>query len=269
MVNINSQVLQGDAHVLSFPDGKIVMIDAGDNENVLAPYLKSKGIKSVEKILVSHPHRDHFGGIPAILDGGIEIKEVRINLPTQTQCESEKPRCDWALLQNILTRLKNLKIPVKGEKKGDCYMEGKEYSLCVLYAYDGVNTPIGKTDINDTSAILKLKMGDKSILFTGDLNEPMGTYLSKFGKNLKADILKVPHHGTTKVAPDAFFDVVAPSIALVPSPKDLWQSDRSKRVRDYFTSKKIPIYVNGLNGNVTVEMQKKAGVYFYDIQPER
>lgn len=266
MININSGILQGDAHLLKFPDGKVIMIDSGDNENVLGPYLKSIQLKSIDKILVSHPHRDHFGGINAILDTGIQVKEVRINLPTKEQCDAENPRCDWVQLQGILDRLKKLKIPVKSEKKGDCYLNSKEISLCVLYAYNGIKTPIGKTDINDTSVILKLKVSGKSVLFTGDLNQPMGTFLSKNGKNLKADILKVPHHGTTNVAPNEFFDVVAPETALVPSPKHLWESERSKRVHDYFTSKKIPTYVNGLNGNVIVDFVSKE---HFEIKTDR
>lgn len=255
MININSAILQGDAHLLRFPDGKVFMVDSGDNENVLGPYLKSISLKKIDKILVSHPHRDHFGGINVILDSGIKIDEVRINVPTKEQCDAENPRCDWSLLQGILERLKKLKVPVKKELPGECYLKSKDFSLCVLYAYDGLKTPIGKTDINDTSVILKLKAGSKSILFTGDLNQPMGEYLSKKGKDLKSDILKVPHHGTTNVAPNEFFDVVAPTIALVPSPKHLWESERSKRVRDYFTSKKIATYVNGIHGNVLVELQ--------------
>lgn len=257
MINVNSAVLQADAHLLKFSDGKTFLVDSGDNENVLAPYLKNRSISQIDRILVSHPHRDHFGGILALLDAGVKIKEVRINLPTKEMCDKENPRCDWTLLQTILERLKKEKVPVKTEKPGDCYWKITDSSLCVLYAFNGLKTPVGKTDINDTSVILKLKLGEKSILFTGDLNHPIGSYLAKKGKNLKADILKVPHHGTTSLAPNEFFDVVHPSFALVPSPKALWESERSKSVREYFASKKIPTYVNGLNGNVTTKVTSK------------
>ena len=245
------------------------MIDAGDNEKVLAPYLKSQKIKKIDKILVSHPHRDHFGGISAILDEKIDVKEVRINLPTKAQCDAENPRCDWELLQNILKRLKKLRIPIRSEQKGDCFLKTKTDSLCVLYAYNGLQTPIGKTDLNDTSVILKLKLGEHSILFTGDLNHPLGTYLAKAGSDLQADFLKVPHHGTDGVAPNDFFARVAPISAFVPSPRPLWESDRSKRVREYFASKKIPVYVNGINGHITVKMTDKPGPIFYQVKSDR
>jgi hypothetical protein len=124
--------------------------------------------------------------------------------------------------------------------------------VTILAVFDGSNTPIGKTDINDTSAIMKLTYGKTSILFTGDLNARLSEYLVKSKYDVKADILKVPHHGTEGVATNNFFDAVSPKLALVPSPYNLWLSDRSKRVRDYFSSKRIPALVSGMDKDVNI-----------------
>jgi len=99
---------------------------------------------------------------------------------------------------------------------------------------------------------MKLTYGKTSVLFTGDLNARLSEYLVGSKYDLKADILKVPHHGTEGIATNAFFDAVSPELALVPSPKDLWSSDRSKRVRDHFFGMKIPTLVSGKEGDVNI-----------------
>ena len=94
--------------------------------------------------------------------------------------------------------------------------------MWALYAFDGVNTPVGKTDINGMSLILLLTHSGVRALFTGDLNDPIGAYLAKSGhngvNNLKADILKVPHPGADPLASNDFFDSVGARVALVPAP---------------------------------------------------
>jgi len=64
----------------------------------------------------------------------------------------------------------------------------------------------------------------------------------------------VPHHGTESVAPNVFFEKVAPKYALVPAPKHLWLSKRSERIRNWFLNNKIPVYVNGISGNIQVSV---------------
>jgi beta-lactamase superfamily II metal-dependent hydrolase len=136
---------------------------------------------------------------------------------------------------------------------GDSLFEEGPVHLKALYAFDGVNTPVGPTDINDTSVIARLEAGSTRVLFTGDLNDRIGRYLAGNSGELRADILKVPHHGTEGVAPNVFFDRVSPLLAVVPSPLALWRSERSSRIREYFKKLKIPTLISGREGAVTVE----------------
>jgi competence protein ComEC len=129
---------------------------------------------------------------------------------------------------------------------------GNGATVEILYAFDGVNTPVGGTDINDLSLVMMLKQNKKKILFTGDLNNAIGQYLAKNAHNLEADILKVPHHGTEGVVPNSFFEVVNAKFALVPAPTHLWCQERSARIRNWFNNNGVPVYVNGWHGNVQV-----------------
>jgi competence protein ComEC len=100
--------------------------------------------------------------------------------------------------------------------------------------------------------LVRLRHGSIKALFTGDLNTRLGEWLATSKFDLKADLLKVPHHGTDGLAPNSFFDRVAPKAALVPSPQELWYSLRSKRAREYFKGNDIPTYVSGIDGTVKV-----------------
>ena len=161
--------------------------------------------------------------------------------------------------------LKNNRVKILEAKAGMVFDLGLGSSLKILYAFDGVNTPVGRTDINDMSYIMLLKHGFNTALFTGDLNAKLGEYLAKESKDLKVDILKLPHHGTEGAAPDAFYDAASPKDILVPSPALLWCSARSARMKKWAESRKIPTYVNGFSGHVTVKMN----LFNYNIEAER
>lgn len=70
--------------------------------------------------------------------------------------------------------------------------------------------------------------------------------------NISADILKSPHHGTEGFAPNSFFEKVNPKYVIVPSPKQLWCSNRSKRSRILSKNNHYITYINGFHGHITV-----------------
>jgi competence protein ComEC len=255
MLNVNSGLGQADAHLLEMPDGQVFLVDVADASSGLPGLLRQRGIRHVDKIFISHPHKDHYGGLGPLLDEGISVGELYMNEPMREVCDLERPwGCDFAHVQAMLARCRARGIPVKAMHANDVLYEHAPARLEVLYAYDGIDTPIGRTDVNDTSVILLLTHGQTKALFTGDLNQAMGAYLARNGKRIEATILKVPHHGAEGVAPNEFFDRVAPRLALVPSPPALWQSDRDRRVRDHLEAMGVETLVSGLHGEVTVRL---------------
>ncbi len=269
MVNVNYSPQQGDAHLIQTNMGKNILIDTGHLEpakNTLIPFLQLKGIKKLDLIFISHPHKDHYAGLTAILDSGIEVSEVYFNIPDRALCDGEIPwGCDYSEILNYHQILKSKGVKVNTAKAGMAFNIGLGTSLKILYAFDGINTPVGRTDINDLSLIMLLKNGSQTALFTGDLNHKIGEYLAKEGQDLKVDILKLPHHGTEGAAPDVFYTAVSPKIVMVPSPALLWCSARSARMKNWVESRQIPTYVNGFSGHVTVIMQRNS----FQIQQER
>jgi competence protein ComEC len=275
MVNVSPRMGQADCHLIEFPDGRKALIDiadAADAPGYALAYLQAHKITKIDLVVLTHFHKDHYGRLRDLITAGIKVGRVACNMPAPdaTGCDSEMP---WGFdrkdAESVLQFLRAKNVPYFTPKAGERLIEdrlpdGKLVTLDVVCLYDGVHTPVGKTDTNDTSIIVRLSDGPTRALFTGDLNSKLGAWLAKSSFDLRADLLKAPHHGTEGCAPNEFFARVNPKAVLVPSPKTLWLSPRSKRIRDYFAAHKIPTYVSGINGNVTVTMTESG----FTIHPE-
>ena len=273
MINVTPKQTQADCHLLELPNGSNVLIDAAeaaDAPGTAVAFLKARHIRRLDLVVISHFHWDHYGKLLEIINAGIKVDRVAINLPASREiADVEKPwGCNWEDVQSVLRFLADHRIPYFTPRQGERLIEIKRgdvtTALDAICLYDGINTPVGRTDINDTSILLRLTHGPTRVLFTGDLNQRLGAWLATSDLDLKADILKVPHHGTEGLAPNEFFAKVDPKVAFVSSPEELWFSLRSKRTRDYFAEHKIPTYVSGIHGSVTVEMNATG----YEIKPE-
>ncbi|MGC4073508.1 MAG: MBL fold metallo-hydrolase [Nibricoccus sp.] len=274
MVNVCSADAQADCHLIEFPDGTTVLIDPADAVGAggaALSYLRSRNVRHLSLVVISHFHPDHYGRMIDIINAGIRVDRVALNVPGDRRlADREMPwGCDWDHVQGLLRLFEEKRIPYFTPKIGERILEisrdGVISALDVVCLYDGINTPVGETDINDTSILLRLSHGKTRAFLAGDLNLKLGTYLAQSDFDLKADILKVPHHGTEGVAPNEFFQRVGAKAVLVPSPQDLWLSLRSKRVRDFFADASVPAYVSGIHGNVVVRLKEDG----FEIKPQR
>lgn len=256
MVNVNRTDQQGDAHLIRVKNGKTVLIDTGHRkpaETSLIPFLAQHSIDVIDIVFITHPHLDHYAGLEVLLENDIQISKIYFNMPIKAVCDQEIPwGCNYQEIETLHRKLSDSGVPILQAEAGQSIELGKHTTIDLLYAFDGLNTPVGKTDVNDLSLIMMLRHEAFKFLFTGDLNWRIGGYLDKVPDDLSADVLKIPHHGVESTAPNSFFTKVSPQFALVPAPEALWQSDRSKRIRTWFEARKIPVFVNGIDGNVRV-----------------
>ncbi len=258
-INVCSDTRQGDSHLIS-KNGKHYLIDGGHPEVTqthFLPFLEQHKITHLDAVMINHPHSDHYGGIKALFENHIKIDRLYMNMPTPQQMKWEwwgGNYQDLVVIQKLATKSGT---PISPIRQGDKFVFDKSSSIEVLYVYDGIHTPVGKTDINDMSAITMIKDGTNRFLLAGDLNLGLGTYLAENAQNIKADVLKVPHHGTEKLAPNSFFEKVSPKDIIVTAPRDLWCSKRSDRVRTLSEEKKYGTYVNGIQGHITVTSDGK------------
>ncbi|HYC71326.1 MAG TPA: MBL fold metallo-hydrolase [Opitutaceae bacterium] len=274
MFNVTPREGQADCHLLKFPDGRQVLIDpaaAWDAPGSALAALQHRGVTEFDLVVISHFHWDHYGQLRSLLRAGVKVRRVVLNVPDQRVADKERPwGCDFEDVQALLRELREQGIPYATATAGERLIEsrapdGTLATLDVICAYDGINTPVGQTDVNDTSIVLRLTHGSTRALFTGDLNHALGAWLARSGLDLQADLLKAPHHGAEGTVPNEFYDRVEAKAVLVPSPASLWRSPRSMRTRNYFLERKIPAYVAGIDGTVTVTLTASG----YSIEKER
>ncbi len=195
---------------------------------------------------MSHAHQDHYEGFSAMIGSDFVIEDIYFNTPS-----AEIKDCCYnaADFNNHVQYWKKNGVTVHTAATGDSFELGHT-TLKVIHAQND-NLPDQQIDVNDLSVIMQWQVGSYTTLFTGDLNKTMGQWLVDNKSNqLKADMLKVPHHGARGIAPVTFFEQVNPSYMMVPGPKWLWCGERGDLARTFSEKNAIPALVNGIHGSV-------------------
>ncbi len=254
LVNVNATELQGDANLIQTPNS-VIMIDGGyygEAEKHVIPYVTALGIKAIDHFFVSHPHRDHYEGLIALLDAGITVSNLHIRIPPKHICDREIPwGCDMKDIRSFMQKAIDHGINIHHPEAGFLYQVTPNSTLEILHAQED-DLPSDTIDANDLSLIMKWSINDTTVLFTGDLNRKVGTILSS-DPRMRSDFLKMPHHGATGIAPNEFFDQVDPGYVLVPGPKWIWCGERGAQARDWVEQKQLPVWINGIDGNIKVD----------------
>lgn len=238
---------QGDAFLLN-DKGKYYMVDVGgpkykdydSGERILVPYLKSIGIKEIEAAFISHEDSDHAGNLD-ILRKNFTVK----NIITDDKVSKE---------------FKHKYKPVF-MKKGDDFKLSEGNIHCV---YDGTDGVIEK---NDQSLGLVIDIRGNKILTMGDLSS---TYEDKL--RVKADILKLSHHGSAHSSSKKFIKEVDPKMVLISAGRDNSYGHPSKealnnvgKIKKYNTQTDGLVKINFYKGRVKVEKYLKGGFFRWNI----
>ncbi len=201
---------QGDSALVRFPGGENLLIDAGGikgssidvGKDVLAPALLAMGVRRIDRVLLTHPHYDHYAGIASLL------KDFRPRLVwTNGLAAPEKEAEDWGAFV-AAARAAGVPMVAIGEHGLREEIEGA--TLAISPPRD-----LAAEDINDTSLIVRISLGGSSFLFAGDLTKEGEAALISSGIDLDSDVLKVGHHGSNDASAQEFLDAVSPSIAVI------------------------------------------------------
>ena len=211
---------QADALLVRTPAGHAYLVDAGGRlesgadqgatssseaigERIVVPFLIRQGVHHLDAVLLSHPHGDHAGGVAPVLRmlGASGLADSGQSYPGRAY-------------HDALDVAREKQIPLLEPRGGDVWRTDDG----VTFRFYGPTPPYitgSRSDINSNSLVFRLEYGTFRMLFTGDAGAETEARLLASGDDLRAEILKVGHHGSAYGSTPAFVRAVSPHVALV------------------------------------------------------
>ena len=237
---------QGDA-ILIQQGGENLLVDSGDvgTRDKLIAQLKKCGVTKIDKLIVTHAHADHIGGLEAVFNN-FSVGDVYDSGVSSTT----------KLYRDYLKTVKGKKIPFHAAKDGmDISVGGAHITFFSLTA------PVlkdGKPDLNNNSIVFRLHFGNFSMLFTGDMEQTAeDKLLGRYGSQLASQVLKVGHHGSKTSSSTEFLKVVKPETALISVGAGNDYGHPHQAALRRLEQGKIKIWRTDQNGMITIETDGK------------
>lgn len=235
---------QGDC-TLVMSHGEAMLIDSGerDDSDRVIKYLKEQGITKLSCIIVTHPHTDHMGEMPDILKAFKTDKFIMPKVPDN-------------MVPTIMRYEKMLK-QIKNQGLEISWSSNSEFRLgdAVINTY----TPKGQfEELNDYSTVVKISCGSRKFLITGDAEKEEESDLLAQRFDFRADVLKVPHHGSYKGTTSELLKAVGAQYAVICCGKnnDYGHPHDStlKRIKKFISS----VYITKDNGDIVFTTDGKS-----------
>lgn len=225
---------QGEAILISLPE-KTMLIDAGPTGSApkIAQVLQELGRNKIDYLVATHPDEDHIGGMADVISS---TQIGTIYAPNKTN--------NTATYRKFLTAIQNNNLQITLAEAGTIIDQTDDYKLEILWPTKDANFP----DTNDYSIIIKLTVGNKTFLFTGDA--PTSAILDSNPGHI--DVLKVSHHGSRTGTTEQLVRKLSPTYAVVSYAVDNSYGHPMQSVLNALHKHSVEVWGTGANGTITI-----------------
>lgn len=231
---------QGDAIFIETPSGQQVLVDGGPNNKILSKLGKMMPFydRSIDMIVVSHPHADHIVGLIDVLNR-YEVKNI---IEARESYNSPEFRT-W---RSVVDEENANNIEAMAGKEIDF---GDNTTLTILHPFESVADDNPKNPHDDDVVVL-LRYGNLAVMLTGDMETKVERRLIISGEDLDADVFKAGHHGSKTSSSDELLSAVSPEAAIIQVGAKNRYGHPSPEVLERFNNYGIKYYRNDLNGDI-------------------
>ena len=231
---------QGDSELIQLPSGENILIDAGDRgtSDEIVSYLKEKGIKKIDLLIATHPHADHIGGMANVIQN-FEIGKVYMPRVADDQTPTTKT------YEGVLKAISDKNLKITEAKAGMTVYDAGGAKLEFL-APNGTEYK----DLNNYSIVSKLTYGDTTFVFTGDAETESEKEILANKYDVKCDVLKLGHHGSSTSTSDRFLEAADPKYAVISCGVDNDYGHPHKETMNKLEDFKIETYRTDTQGTI-------------------
>ena len=225
---------QGEAILIALPE-KTVLIDAGPTGSApkIAQVLQELGRNKIDYLVATHPDEDHIGGMADVISN---TQIGTIYAPNKTN--------NTATYRKFLTAIQNNNLQITLAEAGTIIDQTDAYKLEILWPTKDANFP----DTNDYSIIIKLTVGAKTFLFTG--NAPTNAILNANPGHI--DVLKLSHHGSRTGTTEQLVRKLSPTYAVVSYALENSYGHPMQSVLNALRKHSVEVWGTGANGTITI-----------------
>jgi competence protein ComEC len=231
---------QGDGIFIQTPDGIDILIDGGPDKTILEKLSNVMPFydKHIDYLIITHEHEDHLRGAIEVMDR-YQIDKIYYNKSSAGPAPYSVIFEDVIQEETKLIEVNDLEVINLGKDK-----ELKIYSFAQSLA--------GKSNTNNTSLMTKLSFEGSSFLFMADIESDLEEHVLEQDLELKADIIKISHHGSSNSNSSDFLAEVNPEIAVILVGLDNDFGHPSRRVIRRLERKSVQVYRTDLDGDIKI-----------------
>lgn len=229
---------QGDCELIVSKD-KTVLIDSGEYENApkVISYIQSLGITKLDYVIGTHPHSDHIGGLPEIIQsfeiGKVIAPKISVEMTPITKT-----------YKNFLSAVKDKGLKLTPATVGEEYQLDENTVLKIL-------APLSDYDsLNNYSIVCMVTHGENKFLFMGDAEKDAEGDLLETNADIDADVLKAGHHGSNSSSTMKFLSAVSPLYTVVSVGADNSYNHPSEKAIQRILKYSKDIYRTDLQGDI-------------------